>query len=761
MSALLSGSLKLSGDRKAFLTLGKALKNATESTIAHAMGAAKATAASVKSTTEKKLLEVVISGAVEVQDMVKDKVFVQYVLDVTNVITGEMWQVRHRFSEFVDLYKALSHKGFKVPKIFMKLKATSLFKSDEKLVFDRAVELGAFLQTALLVAGASPLLSQFLGDASGGSVGSSSTVSTTFAAIHSLRRGSEKLTAAQELDEAKRLAREHAAKRIHWDDTDRAASVLQELTDLRKTVREKVASESIDGGFIMSIFRMSFCLLLLVTTWSSLGAILDKHHSSLVLRSTGILGLLLALPSTRRATLINIVALLAMTSVAQGLLNSLSQRAESSDLTKLSPAIGKAWAVAVAVMPKQSAMSFLAVPSLLHIAVGTLTALFSSIISAATSSSPWTAFFYLLFLPGLCLLTVRKLGRLIHLYSVFTLVMLIYITTKVVFAIRRTPQSQRDLVYTTIDAVIAPFITYQFGQLKSIFVKFAQVLGGRSDILSEVWTSHLSKLQDSCPNSPPEYVCKMLEKAYGDKLGDIFESFDMVPVASASIGQVHFAVVKGRLEYKDIPPMPSSSATSSAATTTSSSSFSNSQKFLTPLKKAAATSESSVKCSRGSERVGLAVGGVGASRLRRVSVLVSPAMNSRGDSDKSVKGEGGGGDKASNDSVSKLSTAKARTATTEDAGGADGKVVNESTKSSGSSMSSCASDSGNTDINSDSASSDGEGVTTSVVVKIQHENIAQIMTTDIEAAINMSRIAAYFDSKWDVSSAQLIRDTTK
>jgi predicted unusual protein kinase regulating ubiquinone biosynthesis (AarF/ABC1/UbiB family) len=63
-------------------------------------------------------------------------------------------------------------------------------------------------------------------------------------------------------------------------------------------------------------------------------------------------------------------------------------------------------------------------------------------------------------------------------------------------------------------------------------------------MVSSCWTNSLSQLHDSCPYSPPEYVRKTVEFELKKSIGEIFVSFEMKPLASASIGQVHCASIK-------------------------------------------------------------------------------------------------------------------------------------------------------------------------------------------------------------------------
>ncbi len=79
--------------------------------------------------------------------------------------------------------------------------------------------------------------------------------------------------------------------------------------------------------------------------------------------------------------------------------------------------------------------------------------------------------------------------------------------------------------------------------LGPIFVKFGQMLSTRRDLLPQDIADELAKLQDQVPTFPSEVVIASLEKVYGKKISEIFLKFDEVPEASASVAQVHFAVL--------------------------------------------------------------------------------------------------------------------------------------------------------------------------------------------------------------------------
>jgi ubiquinone biosynthesis protein len=79
--------------------------------------------------------------------------------------------------------------------------------------------------------------------------------------------------------------------------------------------------------------------------------------------------------------------------------------------------------------------------------------------------------------------------------------------------------------------------------LGPIFVKFGQMLSTRRDLLPPDIADELAKLQDQVPPFPSSIALKTLEEVYGKPVNEVFLLFDAEPVASASIAQVHLAVL--------------------------------------------------------------------------------------------------------------------------------------------------------------------------------------------------------------------------
>ena len=82
--------------------------------------------------------------------------------------------------------------------------------------------------------------------------------------------------------------------------------------------------------------------------------------------------------------------------------------------------------------------------------------------------------------------------------------------------------------------------------LGPIFVKFGQVLSTRRDLLPPDIADELAHLQDRVPPFSSDVAVGIIERAFGRSLDEIFVEFTHKPVASASIAQVHFAVIKNR-----------------------------------------------------------------------------------------------------------------------------------------------------------------------------------------------------------------------
>jgi ubiquinone biosynthesis protein len=83
-----------------------------------------------------------------------------------------------------------------------------------------------------------------------------------------------------------------------------------------------------------------------------------------------------------------------------------------------------------------------------------------------------------------------------------------------------------------------------FEELGPTFIKFGQLLSTRPDLLPEHYIEEMVKLQDNVLPLPYETIKAVVEKELHHKIGDYFESIQTVPLASASIAQVHEAKLR-------------------------------------------------------------------------------------------------------------------------------------------------------------------------------------------------------------------------
>ncbi|MCM2674274.1 AarF/UbiB family protein [Shouchella plakortidis] len=104
----------------------------------------------------------------------------------------------------------------------------------------------------------------------------------------------------------------------------------------------------------------------------------------------------------------------------------------------------------------------------------------------------------------------------------------------------RTPKKKKDPNYYRSTAERLRLLLEELGPT---FIKLGQVASTRSDIFPDYLINELSRLQDHVPPFPFKEVKSIIEEDLRAPLLDIFKQFEEEPIAAASIGQVHKAVL--------------------------------------------------------------------------------------------------------------------------------------------------------------------------------------------------------------------------
>lgn len=83
-----------------------------------------------------------------------------------------------------------------------------------------------------------------------------------------------------------------------------------------------------------------------------------------------------------------------------------------------------------------------------------------------------------------------------------------------------------------------------FEKLGPTFVKLGQMLSLREDLIGAEYARELKKLQENARPMPYSDVHKIIQQAFGHSPQNLFKTFEKIPLASASLAQVHCATLK-------------------------------------------------------------------------------------------------------------------------------------------------------------------------------------------------------------------------
>lgn len=135
----------------------------------------------------------------------------------------------------------------------------------------------------------------------------------------------------------------------------------------------------------------------------------------------------------------------------------------------------------------------------------------------------------------------RRLVEIVRLVQRSTQIAFAGVRAVAVFAReRRHERGTDDAAMRALGRALVALCT----QLGATFIKVGQIASTRGDILPTSLVEELQALQDRVPPFPFAVVRATIEEELGRRLEDLFCDFEVVPVAAASVAQVHRAVLR-------------------------------------------------------------------------------------------------------------------------------------------------------------------------------------------------------------------------
>lgn len=111
---------------------------------------------------------------------------------------------------------------------------------------------------------------------------------------------------------------------------------------------------------------------------------------------------------------------------------------------------------------------------------------------------------------------------------------------------RNWSDRDRDTAFAPLHEKYVPRVESLLWEQRGLYIKLAQFIGNRSDVVPKAYMKLCERFQDECPLSPitGDALKQFVAESLGvTSLDEIYREFDATPFSSASIGQVHRAVL--------------------------------------------------------------------------------------------------------------------------------------------------------------------------------------------------------------------------
>jgi ubiquinone biosynthesis protein len=105
------------------------------------------------------------------------------------------------------------------------------------------------------------------------------------------------------------------------------------------------------------------------------------------------------------------------------------------------------------------------------------------------------------------------------------------------WAVRGRGRRDDPAVRSQLPAALRP----AFESLGPTFIKLGQLIASAEGMMPETWVTEFKRCRDRVPPEPLDHVRAVVAEDLGRPIEELFERFDPVPIAAASIAQVHGA----------------------------------------------------------------------------------------------------------------------------------------------------------------------------------------------------------------------------